>query len=254
MSANHHVESSDLSIAWAKAVRPMLAKGGVKEIAPLVVSTTGFENGVVRETTAIRDALDQALLAIGLQSCDTVANTIFPESLWNPAAPRAQLFDRYSNLLPQLKRASSKNTRGLYFERMITGGSAKNPNQLDFVIKTYTARRAARRGALQVAIFDPARDHTGAALAGFPCLQHVTFAPTASGLSVNAFYATQYAIERAYGNYLGICRLGRFVAHELGMPLVRMTCFTGISLRDANGGDRRSLLSAIDATLGKDSV
>ena len=42
-----------------------------------------------------------------------------------------------------------------------------------------------------------------AAQLGFPCLQHVTFAPTDEGLCVNAFYATQYMVERAYGILLG---------------------------------------------------
>jgi hypothetical protein len=97
-----------------------------------------------------------------------------------------------------------------------------------------------RRSALQLAVFDAARDHSKAAQLGFPCLQHVTAAPTAEGLCINGFYATQYVVERAYGNYLGLCRLGRFLAHEFEMPLARMTCFTGILLPD-QGISRRKL-------------
>ena len=47
-------------------------------------------------------------------------------------------------------------------------------------------------------------------------------------VNVNAFYATQYAFERAYGNYLGLCWLGRFVAHEMGLTLASVSCFTGV--------------------------
>jgi hypothetical protein len=135
---------------------------------------------------------------------------------------------------------------------MTSGGPPGNENQLDFILSTYKARSGVRRSALQLAIFDPARDHSAAALLGFPCLQHVTIAPTAEGISLNGFYATQYIVERAYGNYLGLCRLGRFVAHELGRPLVRMTCFTGISLHDSKVGKARmkGVLAAIDAALG----
>jgi hypothetical protein len=47
------------------------------------------------------------------------------------------------------------------------------------------------------------------------------------GLAVNAYYATQYIFDRGYGNYLGLCHLGYFMAHELGLELVRLNCFIG---------------------------
>lgn len=233
----HYIEDENLSVAWARAVRPMLARGGPGEIAPMIVAVTGFDDGVPREDVGVRRALDKMLVDVDMQPSHTVANTLFPESLWNRAQPRAMLFDRYRSALPRLRKASTKNTHGLYFERMITGGPETHPNQLDFIIETYTKRKGARRSGLQVGVFDPKIDQTPAAQLGFPCLQHVTFAPTRmepnrKGLCVNGFYATQYAFERAYGNYLGLCRLGRFVAQELGVPLVRMTCFTGILLHE----------------------
>ena len=46
---------------------------------------------------------------------------------------------------------------------------------------------------------------------------------------MTGFYATQHVYEKAYGNYLGLCRLGQFVAHELGLRLVRMTCVTALA-------------------------
>jgi hypothetical protein len=181
-----------------------------------------------------------------------VSNTIFPNSLWNPSAPAAHLYNRYKAILPKLVRASRKNQRGLYFERLTSGGPLGKENQLDFILSTYKGRAGVRRSALQLAVFDPARDHSTAAQLGFPCLQHVTIAPTTEGISLNAFYATQYVVERAYGNYLGLCRLGRFVAHELERPLVRMTCFTGISLHDTkiSKARLRDVLAAIDTALG----
>jgi thymidylate synthase len=115
---------------------------------------------------------------------------------------------------------------------MIEGGPEAHPNQLDFVLGQFTKKKGVRRSALQVSVYDPKVDQTNSALLGFPCLQHVTFAPSEEGLCINAFYATQFAVERAYGNYLGLCGLGRFVAHELGLELARITCFTGIMKRD----------------------
>jgi hypothetical protein len=49
----------------------------------------------------------------GKQSIDTVANTIFPSSMWNAAAPRRLLFDRYQKVAPRLRRSSRKNNRGI---------------------------------------------------------------------------------------------------------------------------------------------
>lgn len=252
----HYIEDENLSVAWARAVRPMLARGGPREIAPMIVAVTGFDDGVPREDVVMRDALDKMLVDADMQRSHTVANTLFPDSLWNRAQPRATLFERYMTALPRLRTASTKNTHGLYFERMITGGPETRPNQLDFIIETYTKRTGARRSGLQVGVFDPKVDQTPAAQLGFPCLQHVTFAPTkigssAKGLCVNGFYATQYAFERAYGNYLGLCRLGRFVAHELGIPLVRMTCFTGILLHEdkVKASDVEPLAKVVDKLL-----
>jgi thymidylate synthase len=221
-----YIEDRDLSVAWGRALARAARDG--KEVGSLIVSVTGFDENIVEETAAIRSALEGVLQAKGKQTVETVANTIFPLSLWNPAADRAQLFERYTRVLPKLRKASTANRYGLYFERMITAGPKGQPNQLEHAIGTYTARSGVRRSALQVATFDPNRDHTTAAFRGFPCLQHVTFAPSDGGLNVNAFYATQYLVERGYGNYLGLCRLGAFVAHELKLPLQRFTCLVGV--------------------------
>jgi len=216
------------------------------------VSITGFDQGVVRESGPIRKALDAVLLGANKQNCHTVANTIFPDSFWNPRAPRSLLFDRFERSLPRIKESSTKNARGTYFGRMTAGGPGAHPNQLDFVIELYLRRKGVRRSALQLGVYNPQLDLTGSALQGFPCLQHVTFAPVGKRLNVNAFYATQYAFERAYGNYLGLCRLGRFVAHELKLELARVTCFTGIMLRDEfKAPARQRLAKAIDAVISR---
>jgi hypothetical protein len=83
-------------------------------------------------------------------------------------------------------------------------------------------------------VFDPVRDHTGAARQPFPCLQHISLVPDArSGtLCLNAFYATQQLFVKAYGNWLGLARLGSFLAHEMGLQFDRLACFAGIEKMD----------------------
>jgi len=245
----HYIEEPNLSLAWAKAVKRASAPG-CDEVGPLIVSVTGFDTaGEFAEEARIRKALDDILAEQRKQPVETVASTIFPWSMWNPAAPREQLFERYRRIAPKLHR-TAKNRAGIYFERMIAAGPQGDRNQLDFALGAYLARRGVRRSVLQIGVFDPSKDHSAAARRGFPCLQHVTFAPVQNGLCINAFYASQYLVERAYGNYVGLCRLGQFAAHELGLPLVRMTCFTGIATaREVPKGKLREVLAVIDEVL-----
>src|SRR2546430_745070 len=94
----HYIERTNLSHAWAAALRIVLARG---EAAPMIVSVIGFKDGVPDEDPAIRSSLDATLVAQDLQTCETVSNTIFPNSLWNPRAPAKQLYDRYKRILPK---------------------------------------------------------------------------------------------------------------------------------------------------------
>jgi len=222
----------DLSYAWGEAfleaVRP-----GVNELVPLSVTVTGFRDGAPLEDDGIRQALDACLAETENQGCGTVASTIFPEALWNPSADRQLLRDRYLAILPRLRRLHPGNKYGLYFERLTAFGWNKDKeegiDQLDQIIKTWDGGNH-RRSALQAAIFDPRRDQTDQRQRGFPCLQHVIFTPLGeAGLAVTGFYATQLLFEKAYGNYLGLCRLGRFMAHEMGLELRRMTCFAAVA-------------------------
>jgi len=246
---NHYVEHENLSLAWGRALQLVSAKGR-EEVSPLIVSITGFDaDNRPKEDAAVRNALDTTLVKLGKFYCHTVANTIFPESLWNPARPRADLFERYRRSFPKIKAASQLNKRGLYFERMTGTGGGRN--QLDYVLSSYLGRKGMRRSALQVSVFDPDRDHSAEPYLTFPCLQHVTFAPNSDGLYVNAFYAVQYMVHRAYGNYLGLCRLGRFVAHELKMPLKRVTCFAGIAQCDSSKTAVKTVLGCVEQALAK---
>lgn len=254
MKPEQCIVDENLSRAWYRAVKSILARPG-KESAPFSVAITGFQaDGQPYQNALVAKALDDYLVRTKRQSTQAVANTIFPWSLWNRAEPRALLFERYERIRLRLRKASTKNRRGLYFERMITGGGASRENQLDFVLTNFKKRKGVRRSALQIAVFQPAEDHSGAAQLGFPCLQHVTFAPTKQGLHVNAMYASQYLIERAYGNYLGLCRLGAFVAHELDMRLMQVTCFAGILQMEDSKHEIENLLASMGPTVLADAA
>ncbi len=66
---------------------------------------------------------------------------------------------------------------------------------------------------------------------------------------MNAFYATQFMVSRAYGNYLGICRLGQFVAHELNLSLTRVSCHVGLAELDMSKSKLEAVVTVINAAL-----
>jgi hypothetical protein len=219
------IECSNLSFAWAEAFLALMTPG-CTEITPLVVTVSGIDGDNIPEHSGIRSSLDKVLMHTGI-SCHTVANTIFPKSLWNPSRERALLYDRYGHTWPRIKKCHANN-RGTYFQRLIAFENGQEPiNQLEHVISTWHQGNH-RHSALQLSIFDPRHDHTDCRQMGFPCLHQVCFTPLGTngrdGLAVTGFYATQHVFEKAYGNYLGLCRLGCFVAHEMKLRFVKMTC------------------------------
>jgi thymidylate synthase len=221
------INTNNISLAWVAAVNNMFADR-TDHISPLVISLSGFSESMLEEDMNIRAALDELLATENLDSVHTVANTIFPESLWRAAAgDRNLFFSRYIKALPRYRKLEPyKNGRGLYFERLIAHGRGpREGNQLEFILSSY--RKGIVEMKLQASLFDPERDLTPAARIGFPCLQQVSFLPSKGGLSVNAFYATQLLVEKAYGNMLGLSRLGRFMASELGMELNEVNCYVG---------------------------
>ena len=246
------VEERNLSVAWGKAFLEVFKTGGV---SPLVVVIKDFDSGEPLEVLSIREALDEALAAEGKGLCDTVASTIFPIGMWNPGAGREKLFDRYLKILPRLRKYRG-NRNGMYFERLISFGHNGRPgdgfNQLEHVIQTWRGRNH-RRSALQASVFDPYRDHTHQRLRGFPCLMQLAFDPQGKDeLAITGVYVTQYMVERAYGNLLGLVRLGNFMAHEMGLILTQVTC---IATRAVHGDipkrNLRPLAETVRISLGR---
>jgi hypothetical protein len=235
------IYENNLSYAWGRAFQ--IAMMGNKGLMPLTISIGGLTNGLPVEDDSIRRAVDITLAQNDKYSCAISAMTIFPFKYWNLLGrPHIrELSDSYmKKYLPRLRARGSRNKRGTYFERMIASQGVRGKdgkllnetkNQLEHIVSLWPKNgehSRPRQSALQAACFDPVKDHNGAIRSGFPCLQQVGFTyDDAGGLAVNAYYPTQYIFDRAYGNYLGLCHLGHFMARELGLELVRLNCFIG---------------------------
>ncbi|TMU54817.1 thymidylate synthase [Flagellimonas algicola] len=224
------IEETNLSIAWLKVLNYIIENPG-KEICPLILSITGFH-----EDLEIKKELNSKLISSNLAPIQTVSETIFPQSLYQYCnEDRDALYNEYLNNIIRIKKIDPSNKNGTYFERLIAfDGKDRKINQLEIVISSLQQNsKNKRRSKLQASIFNPEKDHTNAMYQGFPCLQHVTFYKTKNnGLILNSFYAIQHLYRRAYGNWLGLINLGKFVAKESNLYFERFNCYVGVEQLD----------------------
>lgn len=252
MSRQFVVTGHNLSHVWAVAFREAWQHRKIN-MAPLIVTVTGLGHGdAPSENQTIRKAVDDSLLSLGTElSVSMVANTIFPESLWNRSRDYRELFKRFERIWPKVEKCPP-NRLGHYFRRLTKKVDGRDTGQLEYIIETYRGGNH-RRSALQAAVLDPSRDQTNRPQQGFPCLQQVAFTPIGDKeMCVTGFYGLQYLFERAYGNYMGLCRLGRFMAHEMGLKLTRMTCVASAAMladRKFRTGDLATLAGVVQDVL-----
>jgi hypothetical protein len=238
------IMSDCVSLAWAKAFKKALQ---ANPSPPMLIQINAPE-GKINECDEIRILLDGSLEDCGFSPVMTVANTIFPISIWNPNRHRQELYERYRAIWPRVKKCRS-NRNGVYFQRLIAfpdfGPGEKN--QLEYIINTYMGGNH-RHSALQASIYAPAIDATNQRQRGFPCLQQVAFCVKDGGVTVTGFYPTQYIFEKAYGNYLGLCQLGTFIAHEIGVSLEGIRCFVN---HPVAGNPRKTNLRDLEKEIGE---
>src|SRR5260370_3222024 len=183
------ISASSISEAWKKVVSACIAARG-HEICALTVEILCGDGPM--DDLAFRESVNKILIAENRGSVETVARTIFPIGLWNPEVSRSNLYKRYSNILPKLRKCPL-NRRGIYFERLIDYHAVKKgkafTNQLEFIINTYVAKRNHRRSALQATLYNPLIHASHSRRLGFPCLQQIAFIPNKSReLTVLGFY------------------------------------------------------------------
>lgn len=160
-----------------------------------------------------------------------VAHTIFPYKLYKPGIDRDRLYQKYWRYF-KFTRIQPHRGWGTYFERMIryapTGDNAQAVDQLATIIDAINGRSSNYGAAYTIVIPYPQKDSRR--IMGAPCLNYLTVQVETVGkskrVSLLAVYRNHDFLERAYGNYLGLCKLLEYIAIETNSEIGSVTCIS----------------------------
>lgn len=189
-----------------------------------------------------------------LPCIEGVAATIFPEAFYrfHCRGDTAKLFGGFEQYRRKVAIISRKHLGFSYFERLIhwqpVGASPINQ------LKTFIARMRRYRRSYEAwyyyPLIDPTRDLRK--IRGGPCLSAVDlkYERETNRLHLFAFYRDHDFESKAFGNYLGLSHLLRFLCEQVEAEVGALHC---ISLRAYLGpGARkqfRTLLDELSATV-----
>jgi hypothetical protein len=189
------------------------------------------------EDQAVIWLVDQFLRGWEQNPISTVANTIFPQALYEEHGS-PYFFAEYLKVFDSLSRKGW----GRYFERMTRhkklDGSEYNP--LAILIERLRDRKDAQKytSAYELAVYDPLRD--GRVFRSGQCLSFLSFKlHPERGLCLTAIYRNHTYITRCLGNLIGLGRLQSFIAQETGHNLGPLTCISTHAEIDTGEGKHR---------------
>lgn len=220
----------NISLAWLSAIRHLCEHGGTA-VNLFVAAEQGSEDPRIRRCLDIF-LQEKRVKRKDVLPVQTVANTIFPASLYRVADSSEQLFTMHDKVRKVRERLKDKEE---YFDRLVAWPASGQPvNQLREVIrrlKTVAHLSSAYELAVSVPevlneeeeqetfdlrIYAPKHDRR---IMGFPCLSHISLTLKDSKLHLTALYRNQHFIRKAYGNYLGLAGLAAFLAEHAGVAV-----------------------------------
>lgn len=234
------ITQDNLSLAWRDALNHLVDQGGkAVHLAVAIRRPVEAEDERVR---AVLDAFIDERRGAGakLWPISTVANTIFPSAFYRPGRDNARqrLYELHAKAQRMQQRMRDPEN---YFNRLVAypvpGGEPFN--QLEYVVDRLINQRKPRKGgrggalssAYEVGFTTPDGSDLRIQAPGqdrntmsFPCLSHISFTLERDVLNLAALYRNQHFVTRAYGNYLGLARIGAFIAEEAGVELGEVLC------------------------------
>lgn len=234
----HTISHDNLSHAWNEALQYLVDHHGkVVHLAVAIGRPLDAEDASIRATLdAFVDERRRAGKKIWPTS--TVANTIFPSAFYrrDRENARGRLYELHAKAQRMQQRMRDSES---YFNRLVAypGVDGEPFNQLEYIVDRLIAQRKPRKrggpmsSAYEVGLTVPGGGDLRVQAPGqdrkvmsFPCLSQISFTLDGDRLNLAALYRNQYFVTRAYGNYLGLARIGDFIAHEVGVQLGEVVC------------------------------
>ncbi len=261
--------SNTCAEAWVKACLYLLDREPVNTLILHITDPVRFSPG----DNAVIAAVDRLLRDHNAYPISTVANTIFPQSLYRPGEP-AKLYERYRKIYPRMKRRAPD--WGRYFDRMIRWpldtkklkpkdkASYREPNQLQQLIDNLNKygppdKKQVYNQMYELTLFHPEIDAGHGS--GRQCLSFIEIKPEvmADGrrlLHMTALYRNHSYVARTLGNLIGLTRLLQFIAgesdYEVGSLTVHSThAELDVGKTDAKKGRQRWGMPKIRTLLEK---
>lgn len=221
------VSGADISTAWLAAMTHLLAQpdGRLSNLAVSIADPTSERTDIREELEAFAERARRR--GRDAPQIDSVAGTLFMRSFYQPHAadPEAHLYEWERRIRPVVRK-HPQNRRGTYFERLVAYPLADGSefNQLHHILgrlRSAAAQGRRRGNQYELALFHPQRDSYPL---GFPCLSHISITLRDGTLDATAIYRNQYFVTRAYGNYVGLGEVLRFLAQESGFAVGELLC------------------------------
>lgn len=242
--------AADCVSAWRAAVDRV--DGQPKHEAHNVIIDVADPSARARLSDPVVAEVDKFLRGHGEKGVETVANTIFPEALYNRHGNPTFVKRFEDNVLPRV--CLKQSWSGYYFERMIRypkqdGGFE---NQLERIISRINDPQVRALNKFELSIFDPTRDIDRSPYGG-QCLSFASLKLIGPAddrkIAMTAFYRNHFYIRKLLGNLMGLGRLMSFLAKETGLavgPLTIISTHAEIDL-PTNRPDFKALLARCDA-------
>jgi thymidylate synthase len=209
-------------MAWLEAVKMVDGQRG-HEATNVVIDVADPLTGATLTHPLVAQVND-FLIARG-KSVETIANTIFPQTLYQRHGGEKFIEAFHIRVLPKVR--ASARWSGYYFERMTSMPTAEGKplDQLSRMVKRMKDKSNTSLHKHEISLFDPFRDVTRSNYGG-QCLSFLSFhllPGNPKTLVLTAQYRNHYYIEKLLGNLIGLGRLMGYVAAETGTRVGGLT-------------------------------
>jgi hypothetical protein len=233
----------DCASAWLEAVRAVDGQPGHE--AHNVIIDVADPTAVATLAHPVVERVDQFLAARD-KSVATIANTIFPQALYQRYGYPDFIEAFQTRVLPKVRK--NRRWSGYYFERMtsmpkVGGGTL---DQLSREIERIKGNSSLNKH--EISLFDPERDVTDSVYAG-QCLSFLSFhlvPGTPRTVLLTAQYRNHYYVEKLLGNLIGLGRLMAFVARETGTRVGSLTVLSPHAQIDTPKATRKDIKALLD--------